>query len=593
MSAARSGARRRPRDRGARGARSPATSALVLYRSFAPSKRPLESATLSPSAGASVTLASAIEAIAADGAMTKGMKKFACSGLRAFARLIHLSPEAIPLTASAIRPSLRDLTTAKTGLSIGYLQDIVWALGYALRRFAGGEGVRPRRSILSSPFAELSSTVEDRWDRIALGPFFSFCTRVGIGPSDVTSEALRDFRRHLVQATLIPNPAFTANEARLAWNKCRRRYPQWPREELAPEAAPPSGPALSEAFRQDLQSYAAYLTGERPHWSTGAFLERPLRQSAVATHVAQIRRCASAAACEGTTVCAIGDLGDAKVLGAIRSRLDGAKPGLSNSYVQQAIGATALAAKRWSLKRVVLRDPPALAARIPETSPRKFQQCIDVIESGSLPHLLALPRKLLARALEFEPGDHRRLAAAQSALGLEIMLMAPVSSIQVVTIRGRDFRCGDARAEPIPSAVLKVRHLTRPSLSIEYELPERSVALYRSYRRCMRLATEEDPDGWLFPGRTGTHRTADGFGELIGEKIWKHVGLTVTPRSLRFLAGTLYLLRHPDGHEAVRQGMRHRQIAHTRRMFSLVRIANSFKKFDELLGPASRRDDRG
>src|SRR6185437_13906224 len=159
----------------------------------------------------------------------------------------------------------------------------------------------------------------DRWKRIPLGPFFSYCTKAGIGPSDVTSEALRDFRLHLAHATLAPNPALSASEARLAWNKCLRRYPQWPREELAPEAAPPAGPMPSEAFRRDLRSYAAYLTGERPHWSTGTFLERPLRQSAVATHVAHIRRCASAAACEGIPVSAIGDLGDAKVLGAIRS----------------------------------------------------------------------------------------------------------------------------------------------------------------------------------------------------------------------------------------------------------------------------------
>lgn len=530
----------------------------------------------------SVSLATAIDRIARDCTLTRQRRHGICSGLRSYARIVRLSPEAIHVSADVIRPTLRALTPARTGLSAGRVAGIKCNLGFVLRYLSVGEGCRPHGGAISVEFAALLSMTDDRWHKMVLRRFFAYCTDIGISPSDVTSDVIDRFLSHLTHSTLASNPSLCARCVRRVWNKCSGQYPLWPKQIL--EAAVRRNPvlALQGSVQSDIERYAAFVSGAAAHPVSGAHLVAPLRPSSLRVHVGMIRRCASMVAAAGINLGSLRDLVTPEAISALKSTLYGHEPSYSASYIRDHLSALQLVATRWGTTSIETRLSPALAAaRAHATSPRKFRQIIELMETGSFAKLLDLPGKVMAEALQLEDGDRRRIARGQVALALEIMMMVPVWPGQLTVTRTRDIL--EIPSEPPIDGQLTivVQSLFKRRVSLRYTLPKRTVQLYRLYRD--RVFQASDGGEWLFPGPAGGRRHAGSFGETIRHKIAKDIGVEMTCTALRFLGGTVYLLRHPSGYEVVRRAMGYGSVAEARRMFSFVRIVNSFNKFDSLV----------
>src|SRR5215831_13436179 len=119
---------------------------------------------------------------------------------------------------------------------------------------------------------------------------------------------------------------------------------------------------------------------------------------------------------------------------------------------------------------------------------------------------------------------------------------------------------------------------------LRYQLPARSVELFRHYESVFGIGKI---DRFLFPSPCGGRRQTAAFSEMISHQILRHIGVHITPRALRFLGVTIYLIQHPGRHETVRQAMGHKTLTHTRRMFRFVRAVQSARDFDALITATS------
>lgn len=530
----------------------------------------------------SITLASAIDRIGSDGSLSRQTRHGICSALRTYARIMRRSPKAIHVSADDIRPTLRALTPTRTGLSAGRLATMRSALGFALRYLSIGEGCRPRATPISVEFEALLSTTEDRWDKMVLRRFFAYCTKIGTRPNDVTSDVLGRYLDYLQRSSLVANPALNARCIRRIWNKCSRRYSAWPQQILRPAATQGQTAVLSQTFERDLERYAAFLSGIAAHPVSGTFIDTPLRPSSRRVHLGLVRRCAERVAEAGTPVRSLHDLVAFDSINVLKSALFGRQPLLSARYIHHHLLTLQLIATRWAMAPIEHSLSPALAVgRTHATSPKKFRQIMELIDTKSLPRLLDLPNKLMTQALQFGAGDDRRIARGQIAFALEIMMMVPMSPGQLSLIQRRDLL--EEPTEPANAAALTicVPSLFKPGAFLRYTLPERTGQLYQVYNKC--ILSSVDDSKWLFPGPGGGRRHPNGFGETISRRIAKEIGLEVMCGALRVLGGTMYLLQHPTGYEVVRQAMGYSTIAHTRRMFSFIRAVNAFHRFDSLV----------
>jgi integrase len=535
------------------------------------------------------TLSTAISRISTDEALDRKERIYRCCGLRTFARCLGLAPELIPISAQYFRSQVRLLTPARTKLSASRLATIKSQLGFVLKYVHGGEGVRPRGRKIGKNFAQLLSFIGDKWDRIALMRFFSFCTRERVKPNEVNNNLIRCYCEYLVNASLVANPARNALMVQNIWNYCAKTYPAWPRVRLSMTGRSRSPLKLREALKQDVERYKKFLAGLERHPVTSEFILRPLVQSSILQHVRALYRCAAAAHIEGLRPESISDLLRADILIAIQKNIRSTERQLSPAYTHRHMLELVLAAKRWTFGAPALgRRQPYLAAdaRV-RSSTTKFRQIFELLETDSLARLLDLPTKLMALALGYDVSHPKRRGIAQAALGIEIMLMVPLSPAQLL-----DLRIGVSIIEDPNSKnlILSTHSAKEPQRELRYQLPERSARLLQTYRSA--LLTDVQEGVWLFPSKYGSHRQPAAFGETVSRQILKHVGVQVTPRALRFLGSTLYLRRYPDRYETVRQAMGHKALAHTRRTFGFVHTVQSAKQFDAVLRNAADCEDQ-
>jgi integrase len=530
-------------------------------------------------------LAAVIRKIATDHAIPKNRRISRCSALRTFARCLGVQPALIPASASYFRSQIRSLTPARTDLSESRLGVVKSTLGFVLKYLYGGEGIKPRRSELDPDFARLLSLVADKWQTMALKRFFYFCASQKLKPGDVNTTVMAQYADYLINVTLAGNPSRSLRMIQKLWNRYREIDSSWPDIQLLLTQRSTESTKLSPEFEADIAQYEAFLAGSITHPQTCELIIQPLARSSISQHARALRRCAMAAEAEDLNLSSIADLVEAAVTAAVDSHITSAEPQVSPGYSHRQMLELKLAARRWILTRdALVRRPSYLAAgAISRSSPQKFQEIYTLLEAGMLSPLLGLPRKLMALADECSRAARRR-ALAQAALALEIMLMLPLTLAQIAHLQLGVSLIIDRST---PRTLVVLSHSGKePHRELRYQLPSRSVELFRHYESVFGIGKI---DRFLFPSPCGGRRQTAAFSEVISHQILRHIGAHITPRGLRFLGVTIYLIQHPGRYETVRQAMGHKTLTHTRRMFRFVRAVQSARDFDALITATSNQ----
>jgi integrase len=525
-----------------------------------------------------LNLSSVIERIRSDQQIDKEERIYRCSGLRTFSRCIGIDPDLIPISAIYFRNHARFLTPARTNLSANRLGSVKSQLGFVLEYVLNGEGIKPRDRRIGPHFDQLLILANNMWLKMSLRRFFHFCTREKLTPTDVDDGVVRLYQDYLTHCTLVPNPSRTVLVLKQAWNSCCRSYASWPQRMLT--IADRSPTPRSPEFEADVGRYGEFLAGVVPHPDTGELIIRPLAQASVTQHVRALRRSAATFQARGLALTSIADLIEASSAFAFHNNMGAADQRLSPAYCHRQNLELRLAARRWILSSgVANQGHKSLAANaVSRSSPKKFEQIFGLLEAGVLAALLSLPEKLMMLATQYPLNHPKRRAVAQVALATEIILMLPLLPAQVAGLQpGASLLEDPAHPESLIVLAYPPKDLHR---ELRYRLPSRSARLFQQYKLIRPL---RETDRFLFPSRNGGRRQTSSFSQVITSHILRHVGVQITPQALRFLGATLYLIRHPQAHETVRQAIGHKSLAHTRRVFRFVRVVQSSRGFDTLV----------
>jgi integrase len=136
---------------------------------------------------------------------------------------------------------------------------------------------------------------------------------------------------------------------------------------------------------------------------------------------------------------------------------------------------------------------------------------------------------------------------AEMAIAIEILTFAPMRIANLVALRlGVTFRrvaLGRERRWLISIPAHEVKNRAE----LTYEIPKDDYGLIDE-----ALALYDQPEGWLFPGRTPGPKDSSLLSGQIKRTVESRLGLAFHTHMFRAIAGYLHLKENPNGFEAVR-----------------------------------------
>ena len=95
---------------------------------------------------------------------------------------------------------------------------------------------------------------------------------------------------------------------------------------------------------------------------------------------------------------------------------------------------------------------------------------------------------------------------------------------------------------------------------------------------------------WLFAGAGREHKGTKTLSEQISERLWKELGLEITPHQFRHAAAYIMLKADPGNYELVRRVLGHRSSTTTRNFYIGLETLEATRLFGEMVtGPGARR----
>jgi integrase len=88
---------------------------------------------------------------------------------------------------------------------------------------------------------------------------------------------------------------------------------------------------------------------------------------------------------------------------------------------------------------------------------------------------------------------------------------------------------------------------------------------------------------WLFPGAGREHKRSNVLSRQISERLWKELGLEITPHQFRHAAAYIMLKADPGNYELVRRVLGHRSITTTRNFYIGLESLEATRMFGELV----------
>ncbi|NQV79367.1 MAG: site-specific integrase [Alphaproteobacteria bacterium] len=545
------------------------------------------------------TLADAIECISRADDLTPTRQRDLISAVRRIAGILDRPAEQLPARLVDLKQGLNGVHPEQLNPPIS---PKTWAnlrsnLVAALR--AAGANERKPRKPLTSPWKELAGLLRDKRLRDGLSRLIRHLAEAGISPADVSDATIDLFMTATENHTLLDQRQLHDLHRRSTrlWNEAVALVPAWPRNYLTvPSFKRPRQTVNFEELPRGLQSeIAAYLDwrlGNDP-FNAPPRISRPIsvrqvRSTLLLAISAYLRR--------GGTLAELGSLRDVVEPERVKLMLleywipgDGkgakgkARP--TAHSIAQVLFAVAsvyleLDAQHLDTLRAIKRQlgsqPGGMTAKNRATL-RAFE------DDRNKWLLLSLPAKLWAEAIGNEGEPERRAIRAQLAIAIEILLVAPMRSINLFQLRRGHTLLKPAITRGSWHVVLEEDD-TKSAEPLEYELPARVTTMIDEYwaelrRTLIRGNTDEE---YLFPSRSGGCKSQQTLAQQIRQIIAKRTGLHLSPHQFRHLAAQFLLDDEPGNHIGVSDLLGHRN-PKSSRMYSGLRTKPAGRHHERLL----------
>jgi integrase len=387
--------------------------------------------------------------------------------------------------------------------------------------------------------------------------------------------------------SLLKSPESVYVNAVYAWNQARKAVPGWPDVVISlPDRSRRWNlhwNRFPKSLKMDADEWLDRLAGRDPFEEVPI---RPLRPATLWRREYQIRQFASALVLRGRDPATLACLADLVTIDTLKEGLrfflerSGGKP--TSAIFDLATSLKAIARHHVKLGEERLDKIATLVRRLKPPCKRgltaKNRERLRALDDRTnVRALIGLPSKL-RRLAEQDQHPHRGALTMQTAVAIEILLMAPI-------------RVGNLCALDVE------RHLVRPSPNgkalhvvirpgevknrepLEYPLPECTVELIECYLARFRPCLAPSANSALFPGRRGTKHLGT-LRKQISSVIFTHSGLRVHPHLFRHIGAKLFLDDNPGAYEVVRRVLGHRAIASTTNFYTGFETAAAVRHFD-------------
>jgi integrase len=206
-----------------------------------------------------------------------------------------------------------------------------------------------------------------------------------------------------------------------------------------------------------------------------------------------------------------------------------------------------------------------------------------IAQSDLWREVVRLPRRLMAEARAAKTKPYRAAVTAQLAIAILILIRAPIrmqnlSSICIGINLVRPGGPGSSYMLAFPDYDVK------NGVPLEFAFDEATTILIDEYvfEHRPQLIQGSNHD-WLFPGDGHEHKRSNVLSDQISKRLWKELGLDITPHQFRHAAAYIMLKADPGNYELVRRVLGHRSIVTTRNFYIGLESLEATRVFGEMV----------
>ena len=542
-----------------------------------------------------LTLADMIVAAETDDELEAQRRRNVASAIRSFCKAVGKMPLQIPAHTSFVRPHLKRLHPAQTGLKKSRIANIKSDLLFALKRY-GSRGGAAYMASFTPAWQRLWDTEMGPtavYDKRSVSRLMRLCSARGIDPDDVDDDVAGMLLEALIDESLVPDPRARWKKILYAWNKLVERVPEWPRRKLTIPDDSRIFTIPLEKFPQPLQDEIAAAMNR---WAGTDILDdtgpdKPLAPATLKKRLVQLRELASALVLSGRSMEDIMSLAKIVEVSAAKTILQ--------FYLERAGGKTtsrihglAVMIKTLAKHDVGVDDDHLealkdLCNRVDPKPVGMTDKNRDRLRPFDDPKnalmLLRLPHRTVEQILREDRGLERDALAVQLALAIEILIMAPV---RLKNLAGLNIDRHIQRTRTADGAV----HIVIPGDEVkngeplDHPLPEETVKILDLYLDHFRLRSCSATNPWLFPGQSeDVPKASHTLSVQLKQFVFDGTGLEVNVHLFRHLTAKLFLDQHPGQYEIVRRHLGHRSINTTIKAYSGMETAAASRHFDDTI----------
>ena len=541
------------------------------------------------------SLADLIEALDRFPAELAPCRPYWISSIRQIAGFLGLPPETLPARLTALSGRIARLHPDALGVNRKTFANHRANLRAALNWFRGES--TSRRVELTPEHQNILKCFPVRHDRDVLAPFLRFLRAKEIHLREVGDARLDAYAQFRAESQFRPLRATTLRKIARLWSRLAAKEPTL---ELRPLDGPrqptfTKGPALNEfpeRLIEDIETYLEIIA--KPHRDANGRRRRGCARTTLEMRRREIVASARAAVAAGVP---IGQLSSMRALlePATAEKIlehywtqNGKEP---RTFTIELAGRFVSIAK---LMKFLSEDDVQLLEDHRHTleqyrplerfTEKNFALVRRVLAPGVWVKVRDLPRAMLERA-RAERFTKPILAAtsAQMAVAIRILVMAPIRIKNLGSIRLEEnlVRSGG------PGSRYRLtfdEHVVKNRLRLEIPLDEETTRIIDEYIDLHRPSLMRGRNhNCLFPGTRAEHKLIRGLGDQIKKRLWKELGLEMTPHQFRHAAGAIYLRHNPGDFETLSRILGHRSSRITVQYYSALQGPEAARRFGELI----------
>lgn len=387
------------------------------------------------------------------------------------------------------------------------------------------------------------------------------------------------------------------------WNAGVAGIPGWPNFRLT---EPPyerrfSGPTLgnfAQGLRDDIDAYCERI-GKRHRTASGKIL-RPCKQSTIDTRRRELIAAVRAAVEAGIPLEELRSFRDllrpdrVEIIIEHYWKKNGENPtlytiDLASKLLALARSEALCAVEIERLDEIRITLEQYRTTGLTEKNRRLIRQ---IAQSDVWREVVRLPHRLMVEARANRKTKPLRAAVtAQVAIAILILIRAPVRMLNLasICIGINLIRPGGVGA---PYMLVFPDYDVKNGVPLEFAFDKSTTALIDEYiyqhRPHLMRGLNHD---WLFGGEGQGPKSTKTLSDQISDRLWKELGLEVTPHQFRHAAAYIILKADPGNYELVRRVLGHRSITTTHNFYIGLETLEATRLFGEMVTGLERGEE--